>query len=160
MMTALRSLLRSGKAHIANSAATGGPPIIEADSGDSEMQSWAPRINSQLGWTMHNGGEYQSHGTKIGELVQKSCGYVVLFYPQEAYTAAYDNYRGDLIKGGESRDGMWDAVIAANHTFTEADSGFYKRGNGSRWFYTKIGGKESPQMVPISLSTLLDTDTN
>lgn len=153
LMTALQTMLRSGKAHIANPAGTGGPPIIEADSDDAEMQSWAPRINSQLGWTMRSAGQWQPNGTQIGELVQKDCGYVIFFDPQSAFTAAQDNYRGDLIKSGEDLGQMWQSLEAKGFT-TGKVRGINKDTGGRRWWKTTAGGTQV-KGVPVHLNTVL-----
>lgn len=156
LMNALRTMLRSGKAHITSPTGTAGPPVVEADSDDEQMKSWAPRVNSQLGWTMRSDGEYQPNGTKIGELVQKGCGYVVFFDPQSAFTAAQDNYRGDLIKGGESPEALWGSLEAKGYT-TGKVKGINKETGRRKWWKTSVGGTNVTG-IPIHLNTVLDQD--
>lgn len=156
LMTALRTMLRSGKAHISNPTGTGMPPVLESEAGEDEDASGSPRINAQLGWTMRSAGEWQSNGTNIGELVKKDCGYVIFFDPQSAFTAAQDNYRGDLIKGGESRDAMWGSLEAKGYS-TGKVRGISKETGGRRWWKTKAGGTQVTG-IPIHLNTVLDTE--
>lgn len=154
LMTALRTMLYSGRAHIANPSDPGMPPILPGDKDNEELNSRAPGLNASLGWTGTGPDGPQPRGDVIGELVEKDSGYIVILDPQSAFSAAERNYRGDLIKGGETGDALWESLVAKGYTTGEV-KGINKDTGGRRWWKAKVGGKVV-RGVPIFLNTLID----
>ncbi|MEJ7648166.1 MAG: hypothetical protein WKF57_03800 [Nakamurella sp.] len=146
VLSAVRSLLSSGQAHIESASGSSAPIVNDKQSA---------LMNSQLGWIPDGGGNLRPGGPKIGYLVAaEDRDPIILLDAQNAFNLASRLYK-DLILAGRMQNDSWESMW--NEGITCPDGEPYKRqkdGATLRPIVRVNVSNVTLRGVPIRLSTL------
>lgn len=152
VIRALRSLLASGKAHVATQG-EGGPPIPKSD---KRYGSHSTELNQQLGWQFPADSKEapKAGGTQIGVIAKnpKSDRWSVIFDLNTAFREAQRNYP-ELILHGSRPQATW-ASAWEEGLCTPEDEGWIRKKTGAGMTREVVRAR-GVEGVPIPLDQLL-----
>ena len=150
LVTALSSLLASGKAHVINGDDPARPPIDGRDEGES-------LANHRLGWVAGNSdGSLKPSGVNIGTLAHKGGKQIILFQTATAFNEAQRAYP-ELIQHGQGAAAAWSSIWDEDLAPEGMSRARNSRGTLLNSAQVRVG-KSTVSGVPISVETMLNVD--